>query len=251
MPHLRARPDGFEATRCMRELIEFMKIRELEKRTGVRRETIRVYFRNGLLPEPARPKPNVADYGEEHVQSILTIRRLQSEQRLSLEEIKQALNGHAAAIPGDAATLRHLDELVAARLGADKSLVPLSTLAQRNPKYEIDAKALKKVGAIELVRRDGEYYVSRVDAQLVGIWGDMRGAGFTEELGFNAELASIYVGRADDLAHAEITAFLERVTEFPQEKKAEWAQAGLTFMMSLFSILRMKAALKTFQESGL
>src|SRR3546814_2512177 len=54
-----------------------VKMRDLEKRTGVHRETIRVYFRHGLLPEPERPAPNVADYGETHVQAVLAVRKLQ------------------------------------------------------------------------------------------------------------------------------------------------------------------------------
>jgi len=225
-----------------------MKMRELEQRTDVHREVIRVYLRNGLLPEPLRLKPNVAHYSEDHVRGILAIRRLQSQQRLSIEEIKKALNGHALAVPGDAMTMRHLDELVAARLGADQSLVPLSSVLDRNPKAEIDAKAMHKVGAIELVTRKGIRMLSRVDAQIVGTWGDMRAAGFNEKLGFDAGLASIYVRRAEDLAQAEIKAFLERVTDFPREKKAEWAQAGLTCMIALFSLLRMKSALKAIRE---
>lgn len=227
--------------------VKAMKMRELEQRTGVRREMIHFYFRNGLLPDPARPKANVADYGEEHVRSILAIRRLQSEQRLSIDEIKKALNGHAATVPGDATALRHLDELVAAKLGADQSLVPLSSLNERNPKAENDAKILHKVGAIELVTRKGQKYLSRVDAQIVCTWGDMRAAGFTEELGFDANLVSIYVGRAKDLAKAEIAAYLERVPHFPKEKKADWAQPGLTLMGTIFSLLRMKADINEFR----
>lgn len=228
-----------------------MKMSELERRTGARREAIRVYFRKGLLPQPKMLKPNVAEYGEEHVRGIQTIRRLLSEKRLSLDEIGRALAGHDAAVPVDAATIRHLDELLASRLGADDSLVPLSSIKDRNPKAEADAKAMHRVGAIELVTRKGERFLSRVDAQIVGIWGDMRAAGFTEKLGFNAELAEIYVKRADDLAQAEIAAFLERVSDFSDEKKAEWAQAGLTFMMALFSMLRMKSAIKAIKANGL
>ena len=37
-----------------------MKMRELEQRTGVHRETIRVYLREGLIPEPERPRKTVA-----------------------------------------------------------------------------------------------------------------------------------------------------------------------------------------------
>lgn len=226
-----------------------MKMRELEQRTGVRREMIHFYFRNGLLPEPARPKANVADYGEEHVRSIQAIRKLQSEQRLSIDEIKKALNGHAATVPGDATTMRHLDELVAAKLGADQSLVPLASLSERNPKAEDDARILHKVGAIELVTRKGKKYLSRVDAQIVNTWAEMRAAGFTEDLGFDASLVSIYVDRAKDLAKAEIAAYLSRVTHFPKEKKAEGAEPGLNLMGNIFSLLRMKAYISEFRDA--
>lgn len=235
--------------RARHEGAKVMKMRELEQRTGVRREMIHFYFRNGLLPEPARPKANVADYGEEHVRSIQAIRRLQSEQRLSIDEIKAALNGHSQAVPGDAAALRHLDELVAAKLGADQSLVPLVSLTERNPKADGDARVLHRIGAIELITRKGNKYLSRVDAQIVNTWGEMRAVGFTEDLGFDASLVSIYVDRAKDLAKAEIAAYLARVKHFPKEKKAEGAEPGLNLMGKIFSLLRMKAYISEFRNA--
>ena len=53
-----------------------MKMRDLEAKTGVNRETIRVYFREGLLPEPNRPARNVADYGDEHARAVTAVRKL-------------------------------------------------------------------------------------------------------------------------------------------------------------------------------
>jgi DNA-binding transcriptional MerR regulator len=47
-----------------------MTIRAREERTGVYREMIRVYLREVLIPEPARSRKTVADYGEKHVQAI-------------------------------------------------------------------------------------------------------------------------------------------------------------------------------------
>lgn len=228
-----------------------MKMRELEQRTGVRREMIHFYFRNGLLPDPERPKPNVAEYGEDHVRSILAIRRLQSEQRLSIEEIKQSLNGQISSTSANASTFRHLNELVGARLGADQTLVTLASVKQRHPKAELDAKALHKVGAIELVTKKGQKYLSRVDAQIVAIWGDMRTVGFTEDTGFDAEVTAMYVSQAKELARIEIATFLARAPDYPTEQKAEMAQLGLTRMMNLFSLLRMKAVLEEFRKAGL
>ena len=74
-----------------------MKMRELEVRTGLNRETIRVYLRNGLVPEPVRPKHNVADYDESHVTAIIAVRDLQRDSGLTLNQIKNVLNGQQGA----------------------------------------------------------------------------------------------------------------------------------------------------------
>ena len=68
-----------------------MKMRDLEAKTGVNRETIRVYFRKGLLPEPARPARNVADYSDEHVRAINAVRKLQRESGLTLAQISKII----------------------------------------------------------------------------------------------------------------------------------------------------------------
>ena len=72
-----------------------MKMRDLETRTGVNRETIRVYLRHGLVPEPIRPKPNVADYDDSHVRAVLAVRQLQRDNGLTLRQIKEVLSGES------------------------------------------------------------------------------------------------------------------------------------------------------------
>jgi DNA-binding transcriptional MerR regulator len=132
-----------------------MKMRELERRTGVSRQMVQFYLAHGLLPEPVRPKANVAEYGEEHVRAIEVIRRLQTEGRLKIQEIKQALAGGAAASPGEVAVLPHLDRLFALRAGVDTQLVPLASIERRNPKARADARVLEQIGAIEIETQDG------------------------------------------------------------------------------------------------
>ena len=73
-----------------------MKMRELEERTGVDREVIRIMIREGLLPEPQRPARNAAEYDEGHVSGIATIRHLQQTSRMTLKEIRSALSGEAS-----------------------------------------------------------------------------------------------------------------------------------------------------------
>lgn len=226
-----------------------MKMRELESRTGVTRQMIQYYLANGLLPEPARPKPNVAEYGEEHVKGIQAIRRLQTDGRLKLSEIKQALNGKSATVPTDAAVFPHLDELFASHAGVDAQLVPLSSVKERNSLADKDAQVLEEVGAIKLVKRKGGLHLSHLDAQIVGCWGDMRAAGFTESEGFDPSIVSLHVKAAESLASDEVDSFLSRVSpDYSTDKKAAMAQAGSKVMLSLFTLLRMKATISAFKQ---
>src|SRR6476661_841103 len=100
-----------------------MKMKELEARTGVGRETIRVYLRFGIIPEPIRAKRNVADYGEEHVRAVLAVRELQRESRLTLTQIAEVVRGRTTEQRIEAAAFQHLEELVAIGVGVDNSVV--------------------------------------------------------------------------------------------------------------------------------
>jgi DNA-binding transcriptional MerR regulator len=226
-----------------------MKMRELERRTGVNRETIRVYLRHGLLPEPRRSARNVADYGEEHVRGILSVRKLQTEQRLPLARIKRALEGDPVAVPADTGVFTQLEHLLGARLGLHGNLVPLSTLRWRNPCAEADARALQRIGAVRLRRRGGRPMLSHVDAQLVALWGDMRSAGFTEEQGFEPEVTRMYVQAATRLARQEVRTFLNVLAGREHTAPAaEMVDVALSTMLAFLGLLRTRAVLEEFRS---
>ncbi len=69
-----------------------MKMRDLIKRTGVSRESIHYYIREGMLPDIEKPSPNQAIYTEEHVERILFIKKLQEKHYLPIPLIKKVLN---------------------------------------------------------------------------------------------------------------------------------------------------------------
>ena len=224
-----------------------MKMRDLEKATGVNRETIRVYFRNGLLPEPIRGGRNVADYAEAHVEGIRLIRRLQKEESLTLPQIRAMLAGGPVAAPVAAGAFPHLEQLVAARLDRFDALVPLSSVRKRNPQAERDAAALQRIGAIRLRRRAGGLVVSRTDAELVAIWGDMRRAGFDEAHGFDAGILGFYVEAAERLAETEVSKFLSAlIGRAGEAEAAAMAFEAINRMLHFFGLLRTKAVIQAF-----
>ncbi len=55
-----------------------MKISTVVKRTGVPKETIHFYIREGLLRKPHKAGINHADYNENHVKQIRFIKELRN-----------------------------------------------------------------------------------------------------------------------------------------------------------------------------
>ncbi len=222
-----------------------MKMRELEARTGVNRETIRVYFREGLLPEPSRPARNVADYGEEHVRAIHAVRNLQRESRMTLPQIKATLAGEGSGRQIGAAALSHLEELVASRVGVERGLVTVKSLQAQNPKARSDALVLDRLGVIELVRTRAGLALSVTDVGLLNIWSQMRAVGFTEENGFPPEILDYYVDAANYVAANEARLFLDNVEgRLSEDDAAAMLEFALPAMLNFFGIIRQRAFLR-------
>lgn len=222
-----------------------MKMRELEARTGVNRETIRVYLREGLLPEPSRPARNVADYGEEHVRAILAVRRLQRDSAMTLPQIAHVLKGGAANRPVGATAFGHLEELVAARVGVRQSLVTIQTLASQTPHAADDAKVLDSIGAIRMIQSPDGPALSVTDAGLVNLWGRMREAGFDEARGFPPSILGYYIEAAEYVAGKEAQIFLDQVEgKIEEDEAANMLEFALPTMLEFFGLIRLKVFLR-------
>jgi DNA-binding transcriptional MerR regulator len=78
-----------------------MKLRELVKTTGVSRETIQFYLREGVLPKPRKRFGGQADYDESYIQLIHRIKDLQENHYLPLSVIKSILKRLKKATPDE------------------------------------------------------------------------------------------------------------------------------------------------------
>ena len=218
-----------------------MKMRQLEQRTGVNRETIRVFLRKGLMPQPQRPKPNVADYGEDHVRAIVAVRDLQRNSTLTIKQIKEALHGTPSATRVEASAFQHLEELVASRVGIDPQPIMLDSLAHNFSHALDDARRMHAAGLIDIISTPAGPSVSITDARLVTIWSEMRQAGFTQDTGFTPEMLTFYLGPAEAVASREASLFLERTKgKISEEQAAAMLQLALRVMLDFFGLLRMK-----------
>ena len=226
-----------------------MKMRDLEKQTGVNRETIRVYLREGLLPEPNRPARNSADYDERHVRGIQAIRKLQQDSSMTLPQIKAALSGAPNQRRVGAMGLSHLEDLVASRVGVRKGYVRLQALTRSNPHAAEDAEILARIGVIELMDGPKGKSVSVTDAGLIDIWARMRKVGFNEANGFPPEILSYYVDAAEMVAGNEAQLFLEQVRgRLSQDEAARMLEFALPAMLDFFGIIRQRIFLRNIRQ---
>ncbi|OAO00777.1 hypothetical protein A8B75_17915 [Sphingomonadales bacterium EhC05] len=222
-----------------------MKMRDLEKITAVNRETIRVYFRHGLLPEPTRPKPNVADYDDSHVKAIVAVRDLQKNNALTLRQIKAVLSGTDSGRYVDASAFQNLEALVATRVGLDDRQVLIETLLPVWPHAKEDAVTFEKLGLIEIIHTDSGPALSVTDSRLVTIWGEMRSEGYNAENGFPSDIVEFYREPAEAIAQQEATAFLNAVQGTMNEQQAAALfQVGIRLMIDFFGLLRLKALMR-------
>jgi DNA-binding transcriptional MerR regulator len=240
-------PDRFEPAYSLR-----MKMRELEDRTGVGREAIRVYLRYGILPEPLSQNGTDAEYGEGHVRAVLAVRNLQQDSHLTLSQIADVVRGLSTEERIEPVAFRHLEDLVATGVGLDDSLVAISSLIDKNPHALEDARVFHSIGAAVVVEDKGEPKLSLTDARLVMIWGEMRRAGFVESADFGPDQIRFYVQAAASLADNEATKFLERTQgRISEEEAAAMLHVGLPRMLDFFGLMRLKFFLQNIRHMNM
>ncbi len=225
-----------------------MKMRDLETRTGVHRETIRVYLRQKLIPEPDRPRPNVADYSEKHVSAILAIRQLQQDSRLTLAQIGALMDGNGTKGGVGASALDKLEQLVAHRSGTDGPPVAIAALIEHYPEAEQDARTLARIGILDIIETQGGDMLSLSSAQFVRIWGEMRKSGFDGHLDYTPEILGFYLEAADFVGRWEATTFLQRIEgRVDVDEAASMVERALPLMLDFFGLLRQQAFFRHFE----
>jgi DNA-binding transcriptional MerR regulator len=223
-----------------------LKMKDLERATGVGREAIRYYIREGLLPEPERPERNVAWYDASFVERILLVKRLQSERFLPLSVIK--------GIVGDE---RHLSDRESQALSAlTGKIVPaiererphgaetLPKLAKRVGLQVAELREMASLGVVELVVRGGRQCLEGTSVALVETFARVRAAGFTADI-FPVSDIAIYVEMVQWLTREELQRFGTRVAaKVDAETARRMAQDGIDRMNELIALLRTSILLR-------
>jgi DNA-binding transcriptional MerR regulator len=215
-----------------------MKMAELEQRSGVGRETIRYYIREGLLKPPLRPHRNAAIYSEYHVKELLKIKSLQEDPDLTLGVIRRVLQDEAAS--QDVISKADLDTRLSEILRpSSDSFVPLQRLYFEDSRHAAVTEQFVQQGIITIHRTDETDYIDQLEADIVRTWvkGNTHGD-FAEKFGFTANSITFYADLIDELVDKMQTHFLEKISgKMQRDAAAELAVKGLGGLTSLVSLL--------------
>jgi len=230
-----------------------LKMKDLERATGVGREAIRFYIHAGLLPEPRRLGRNVAWYDAAFVDRIRLIRALQQKRFLPLRVIKTIVDGDVTLAPAEVQTLVDVDRHLfrAAGIHRRRPPVKLTEVARRTGVSPAEIRQLATVDAIEITSRQGTRWLDDPGVRIVELWAKLRDAGFTEALGFTPDDLCLYVDMVRWLAREEVRVFTRGVTgKTDPERFSVMAEVGIEILNQLISVLRTSVLLRYVAQSA-
>lgn len=224
-------------------------MRELEARSGVGRETIRFYIREGLLPEPARAARNSASYSEAHVTRLVAIKRLQEERFLPLAVIRGLLDrddGSDAERWLEPEAFPGLDAMLRSRIDHDAPRVAVAVALAGSG---ATAETFAEMVANAIVTVDAAETMTARDAAILRTLGDLDRIGFSKEHGFTPGMIRMYHDFIDWVTTQEMRFFFEHTAgQVDEPKAADMAELGIGAVNDLLALMRTRALLAKLER---
>lgn len=165
-----------------------MKISELMDRTGVSKETIHYYIREGVLQKPRKTGKNTADYSQTHVDQIKTIKSLRENYFLPIPVIKKLIKKQKSRSRSEnfsfqflIENFRPLDQLICTEVNGRGAFMKTTGLSER---------WLAKMIEWEIIaaeEQNQEDFFSQDDVIIGKLIADMDRIGLGPRDGFNPE----------------------------------------------------------------
>lgn len=212
-----------------------MRIGELVAKTGVPKETLHFYIREGLLPKPRRSRGRIPDYTESHLRRVLWIRELREEFFLPIPEIKKILRQNRRQSRSDRAVsefhnryFRPLDRLLSREVVGRRAFCEATGLGRKW------LEVMESWGIITAESRGGRPAYARDDVILGRLIVDMDRLGFGPKDGYNPRELKRVADFLRRFVRSSHRAYYEkRLTALPSDDHAEKG-AQFVEIMSLF-----------------
>jgi DNA-binding transcriptional MerR regulator len=225
-------------------------MKDLEQQTDVSREAIHFYLREGLLPEPERPKRNVAHYSQEHVVRIKLIKRLQEERFLPLGVIKDMLDRADMDLAANGGDLASFELSLLALLNGDVSEPdqPIAEVAARAGLSEAEIHELAARDVVVINTSEAGLTLDFRDSAVVEHWGRLLAMGFRGKAGYDAGYLQRFASAVRKLAVAEVDLFLGAFDITLTTESADLATRGIEASNEILSRMRTQALVRRLAE---
>ena len=212
-----------------------MKISELTKQTGVSKETIHHYIREGLLRKPRKAGRKIADYGEVYVRQIRLIKELRDNYFLPLPIIKKILKEQNKHTPSEQSSfqlqseyLRPIERFIPSEV-VGKDVFQEATGLGR---YWLDN--MEEWGIISSSMRDGEPVYSHENVIIGRLMVDMDRLGFGPRDGYDPKGLKPISDFIQSYLMVSTREYLERNAEKLNSPDFREKGSQFTELMSLF-----------------
>jgi DNA-binding transcriptional MerR regulator len=229
------------------------KMKDLCERTGLPRQVIHFYIQQGLVPEGHKTGRNMAYYGDEHVERVLLVRKLQHERFLPLKAIRALLEERDEVFsPAQRKQLvdvrAHLGPSLRPREERPATIEVGEELARLGLERD-DLDGMIDVGILATVTsEDGRTLIARDDAWLLEMWADVRRAGLTRELGFSSRDLAIYEQAISQMFQGETQLLAPRLNAIPPAEAAQMLERVLPLIhafLARYHVARARSFLST------
>lgn len=242
---------------------ERLRMKDLCDATGLGRQAIHFYIREGLLPEGHKTGRNMAYYGEAHLARLRLIRRLQDEQFLPLKAIRAVLSAYdddeaggdqAGSQPAFSPAQQHFLSAVRQRLQGSlgttqpELLTPLAPLMARLAIDPRDLHDLVELGLLVVRPAPGatskkaagkrgalsaDAHVRADDVWLLELLSALRRLGLSRELGFLPADLTVVDDAVSALFRKETRLLRQRLAHLDAELAATLVEHALPLMNQL------------------
>ncbi len=191
-------------------------MKDLMRETGLQRQAIHFYIKEGLVPPGIKSSKNMAWYGQHHLERLKLIRTLQQERFLPLKAIKAALV-EGQGDPKLQAFIRDVRAHLGGRLRMPTRVAsrPLAEALAETKATSEDAHFLSNMGIISIVERGDAQHIAVSDLWALEIVAQLRALGFTESAGFTVLDLAMYEEAVMELFETEKELMRQRLQRFP------------------------------------
>jgi DNA-binding transcriptional MerR regulator len=230
------------------------RMKDLCELTGLGRQAIHFYIQRGLLPPGHKTGRNMAYYGEEHLERLRLIKKLQHERFLPLKAIQAILDDQQAAFDSSQRALllevkQHLGQSLGVGADAPEETVDVGPLLER---LGVARSAFDRLVALELLgsRHDpeGHEVIAADDVWLLETWAEVHRLGFVEDLGFTVDDVVVYDEIVQQLFQREAQILAPRMPNVSPERAAEMIERALPVVHNLITGLH-RAKIRNFLAS--